>query len=230
MSKIIYQVSMETKTISGIRKGDRSESQSGYGSAVSPMACMMKRGLDIIGAVVGLVVFSPLFLFIYIAIRHEDGERAIFKQERVGYRGRLFTLYKFRSMSVTAEADGKPALCRKGDERLTSVGRFLREHHLDELPQLWNVLRGDMSFVGPRPERQFFVDQITSINPDYELLYQLRPGLFSAATLYNGYTDTMDKMLERLRMDLEYLESRTLWLDTKIIVLTVSFILMGKKF
>ena len=110
------------------------------------------------------------------------------------------------------------------------MGRFLREHHLDELPQLWNVLRGEMSFVGPRPERKFFIDKIMAVNPDYELLYQLRPGLFSLATLYNGYTDTMEKMLERLRMDLEYLRGRSLWLDVKIIYLTVASILSGKKF
>ena len=106
----------------------------------------------------------------------------------------------------------------------------MREHHLDELPQLWNVLKGEMSFVGPRPERKFFVDQIRAINPDYELLYRIRPGLFSPATLYNGYTDTMEKMLERLRMDLEYLRKRSLWLDVKIIFLTVYSILSGKKF
>ena len=124
-------------------------------------------------------------------------------------------------MITLAEADGQPALCQKRDKRLTSVCRFLREHHLDELPQLWNVLKGEMSFVGPRPERKYFVDQIKSINPDYEQLYQLRPGLFSAATLYNGYTDSMTKMLERLRMDMDYLYLRSLWLDTKIIFLTV---------
>ncbi len=133
-------------------------------------------------------------------------------------------------MTVASESDGQPALCQKHDKRLTRVGRFLREHHLDELPQLWNVLRGEMSFVGPRPERKFFIDKIMAVNPDYELLYQLRPGLFSPATLYNGYTDTMEKMLERLRMDLEYLRSRSLWLDVKIIYLTVASILSGKKF
>ena len=133
-------------------------------------------------------------------------------------------------MTITSEADGKPALCQKDDERLTKIGKFLREHHLDELPQLWNVLKGEMSFVGPRPERKYFIDQIRTINPDYDLLYQLRPGLFSPATLYNGYTDTMEKMLERLRMDLQYLRERSLWLDFKIIVLTISSIVLGKKF
>lgn len=197
----------------------------------SPAESRTKRVLDFVASIIGMVVFSPLFLIIYIAIKREDGEDAIFKQERVGYRGKIFTLYKFRSMAVTSESDGKPALCSgKDDKRLTRVGRFLREHHLDELPQLWNVCKGEMSFVGPRPERKFFVDKIKAINPDYELLYRLRPGLFSAATLYNGYTDTMEKMLERLRMDLDYLHNRSLWLDTKIIFLTVFSILSGKKF
>lgn len=198
--------------------------------AMSPAECVVKRCLDVAGSIVGMIVLSPLFLIIYWAIKREGGKNMIFRQERVGYHGKLFTLYKFRSMRESAEADGKPALCQKNDERLTKVGRFLREHHLDELPQLWNVLKGDMSFVGPRPERKFFVDQIKAINPDYELLYQLRPGLFSSATLYNGYTDTMEKMLIRLQMDLEYLSTRSLWLDTKIICLTVFSILSGKKF
>ncbi|WP_438269774.1 sugar transferase, partial [Phocaeicola dorei] len=176
-----------------------------YEDAMSPAACRIKRCLDIAGSVIGLVISSPLFLIIYLAIKYEDHGPAIFRQERIGYRGKIFTLYKFRSMKVAAEANGKPALCQKDDKRLTCTGRFLREHHLDELPQLWNVLKGEMSFVGPRPERSFYVKQIMSINPDYQLLYQLRPGLFSPATLYNGYTDTMEKMLRRLRMDLEYL-------------------------
>ena len=197
----------------------------------SPAESRTKRVLDFVASIIGMVVFSPLFLIIYIAIKREDGGNAIFKQERVGYRGKIFTLYMFRSMAVTSESDGKPVLCSgKDDKRLTRVGCFLREHHLDELPQLWNVCKGEMSFVGPRPERKFFVDKIKAINPDYELLYRLRPGLFSAATLYNGYTDTMEKMLERLRMDLDYLHNRSLWLDTKIIFLTVFSILSGKKF
>ena len=193
-------------------------------------ACMLKSISEVICSLGGLIVTSPAFLIIYFFIKREDGGPAIFKQERVGYGGLPFTLYKFRSMNVMSEADGKPALCQKNDMRLTKVGNFLRVHHLDELPQLWNVLKGDMSFVGPRPERKYFVDQIRAINPDYELLYQLRPGLFSPATLYNGYTDTMEKMLERLRMDLKYLRERSLWLDLKIIILTVSSIISGKKF
>ena len=197
--------------------------------ALSTAAKRLKRAFDVLVALCGLLVFSPAFVVLYFVIRHEDGGPAIFRQERIGRGGRPFMLYKFRSMTVTAEKDG-PALYVKGDKRLTRVGRFLREHHLDELPQLWNVLKGDMSVVGYRPERQFFVEKIMAVNPDYERLYEMRPGLFSSATLYNGYTDTMEKLLERLRMDLEYLENWNLWLDIKIIFLTSMSIITGKKF
>ena len=197
--------------------------------ALSTAAKRLKRAFDVLVALCGLLVFSPAFVVLYFVIRHEDGGPAIFRQERIGRGGRPFMLYKFRSMTVTAEKDG-PALYVKGDKRLTKVGRFLREHHLDELPQLWNVLKGDMSVVGYRPERQFFVEKIMAVNPDYERLYEMRPGLFSSATLYNGYTDTLEKMLERLRMDLEYLDNWTLWQDIKIIFLTTMSILTGKKF
>ena len=217
----------ETKTIT--KTFEISMSGNGY-DRMSALACGIKRGFDIIGSVLGLILASPAFLLIYFLIKREDRGPVIFRQERIGYGGKPFILYKFRSMTTASEKDGKPALCQKNDKRLTKVGRFLREHHLDELPQLWNVLKGEMSFVGPRPERKFFVDQIRAINPDYELLYRIRPGLFSPATLYNGYTDTMEKMLERLRMDLEYLRKRSLWLDVKIIFLTVYSILSGKKF
>ena len=197
--------------------------------ALSTAAKRLKRAFDVLVALCGLLVFSPAFVVLYFVIRHEDGGPAIFRQERIGRGGRPFMLYKFRSMTVTAEKDG-PALYVKGDKRLTRVGRFLREHHLDELPQLWNVLKGDMSVVGYRPERQFFVEKIMAVNPDYERLYEMRPGLFSSATLYNGYTDTLEKMLERLRMDLEYLENWNLWLDIKIVFLTSLSIIIGKKF
>lgn len=160
-----------------------------------------------------------------------DKGPAIFKQERIGKGGKPFTLYKFRSMRLDAEAGGTPQLyAGDEDERLTRVGRFIREHHLDELPQLWNVIKGDMSFVGYRPERKIFIDQIMEHNPDYARLYEIRPGLSSRATLYNGYTDTMEKMLERLRMDLEYLDHFSPWEDIKIITLTAFSIISGKKF
>ncbi len=190
----------------------------------------LKRIFDFTASCGGMVVFSPLYLAIYIAIKCESKGPAIFRQERIGRGGKAFTLYKFRSMKITSESDGKPALCQQGDARLTRVGKFIREHHLDELPQLWNVAKGDMSFVGPRPERQYYIDKIMEVNPEYERLYELRPGLFSYATLHNGYTDTLEKMLKRLDYDLEYLENRTMAMDTKIIFQTVWSILSGKKF
>lgn len=190
----------------------------------------VKRCLDVAMAIVGLILSSPLFLIIYIMIKLDGDGPTIFSQERLGLKGRPFMLYKFRTMRTDSEADGTPKLYCEGDKRVTKTGRFLREHHLDELPQLWNVLKGEMSFVGYRPERKYFVDKIMEANPDYSLLYKMRPGLFSPATLYNGYTDTLEKMLRRLSMDLEYMKEWSLWLDFKIICLTVASIIGGKKF
>lgn len=189
----------------------------------------VKRLADIIFSLLGLLLASPLFLMISYALWRKKSGSIFFRQERVGYRGRTFVIYKFRTMVSDAES-GKPRLCEQDDARLTPLGAWLRQRHLDELPQLWNVLKGDMSIVGPRPERRYFVDQIRAVNPDYDQLYQLRPGLFSWATLYNGYTDTLDKMLERLRLDLDYLHHWSLWLDIRIFFLTLWFLLSGRKF
>lgn len=191
----------------------------------------VKRVVDCMMAFLALIVFSPLFLFCYIAVKCEDGGPAIFKQERIGRFGRPFYIYKFRSMRMDAEKMG-PALF-KGvgvDPRLTKIGLFLRLHHLDELPQLWNVFVGDMAFIGPRPERKFYIDQIMKHDARYVCLYQIRPGVTSYATLYNGYTDTMEKMLRRLKYDLFYLEHRSWWLDFKILFKTFVSIVFGKKF
>lgn len=190
----------------------------------------VKRFLDILFAIVSIILFLLPGLVIAFIIWLEDRHNPIFRQERIGKGSRPFTLYKFRSMHVDAEKDECPALCQEDDDRMTRVGRFIRDHHIDELPQLWNVLRGDMSFVGHRPERRFFIDKIMKNDDRYYRLFALRPGLFSNATLYNGYTDTMEKMLRRLEMDLDYLENRSLLLDLKIIVKTAVSILTGKKF
>ena len=189
----------------------------------------VKRIFDLVCSFFGIVVLSPVFLIVYVALRVQNEGSVIFRQERIGYKGRAFNIYKFRTMRVNSESNGKPQLAAKGDERLTKVGKFLREHHLDELPQLFNVLKGDMSFVGPRPERQYFIDQIRLVNPDYDYIFLMRPGLTSKATIHNGYTDTLDKMLVRLQMDLEYLQKRSFWLDIKLIVTTVIYIVYGKK-
>lgn len=190
----------------------------------------LKRAGDCLLAFIALIIFSPLMLACYIAVKREDGGPAIFKQERIGRLGRPFNIYKFRSMRLDAE-EGGPALYKSGkDSRLTKTGKFIREHHLDELPQLWNVFRGDMSFVGPRPERKFYIDRIMERDSRYEYLYQIRPGVTSYATLYNGYTDTIEKMLRRLRYDLFYLEHRSFLFDLEILAKTFWKIVAGKKF
>lgn len=198
-----------------------------YGNGISQH---IKRSIDFLLALICLVLFSPLFLVCYIGIRREDGCPVIFSQERIGRGGKPFMILKFRTMKEEAEKDGVPQLAEKEDSRLTPFGGWLRKHHLDELPQLWNVLRGDMAFIGPRPERKYFIDKIMEHDPRYELLYQIRPGVTSYATLYNGYTDTMEKMLRRLELDLYYLEHRSWWLDTKILFNTFLNIAFGKKF
>lgn len=190
----------------------------------------IKRIIDFCTALVCLVLFSPLMLACYIAIKREDGGPAIFRQERIGRFGRPFTIYKFRSMRVDAEKDGPALYQHENETRMTKVGKFLRTHHLDELPQLWNVVKGEMAFIGPRPERKYFIDKIMEKDPRYTYLYQVRPGVTSYATLYNGYTDTMEKMLRRLELDLYYLERRSLWFDAKLLLLTFINIAFGKKF
>jgi len=206
------------------------ELNSSYRDKMSIIERCIKRSTDAVLSGLCLIFFSPLFLIIGIAIRREDGMPVIYSQERIGLNGKPFQIYKFRSMRIDAEKDGPNLLELNGDKRLTKVGKFLRDHHLDELPQLWNVFKGDMAFIGPRPERKFYIDQIMEHDPRYRYLYQIRPGVTSYATLYNGYTDTMEKMLRRLELDLYYLEHRSWWFDTKILAKTFINIVFGKKF
>ena len=189
----------------------------------------MKRFLDIIISALCLIVFLPLILVCWMSIKLSGGP-AIYKQERIGLGGQPFNIYKFRSMVVDAEKEGAMLLQQDNDPRLTRIGKFLRAHHLDELPQLWNVLIGDMAFVGPRPERKYYIDQIMQRDSRYEQLYVLRPGVTSYATLKNGYADSIDKMLVRLEMDLYYLKHQSLWTDFKILCKTFSNIVSGKIF
>lgn len=191
---------------------------------------LVKRVFDIVVAAVLMIVTLPVTLVIFVLLRLELDGNAFFSQERIGKGGRAFKIRKFRTMHNDSEENGVPMLATDNDCRLTPIGRRLRAHHLDELPQLWNVFVGDMSFVGYRPERRFFIDKIAELNPEYRDLYQIQPGVTSPATLYNGYTDTMDKMLRRLDMDLEYMRTRTLWLDLKIMFLTVFYTVSGKHF
>ena len=200
-----------------------------YRDAMNTCERGIKRMIDILVSLSGIIVLSPVFVVIFLVIAFSGGN-AIFKQERIGYKGRTFNIYKFRTMCKDAEKNGIPRTAEERREKMTRVGRFLRDYHLDELPQMFNVLVGDMSLVGPRPERQVFIDKIMEVNPNYVNLYKMRPGLTSKATLYNGYTDTMEKMLIRLDMDLEYLTTRSLWGDFLIVWKTAMAIVSGNKF
>ena len=198
---------------------------------MSLMGHALKRSFDITLSGMLLLIFSPVIAICALMVHLEDGSPVIFAQERIGRGGKPFFIYKFRSMRLDAEQDGSPALYTgEDDPRLTRTGRFLRAHHLDELPQLWNVFKGDMSFIGYRPERQYYIDKIMECNARYRYLYQIRPGVTSYATLYNGYTDTLEKMLTRLDLDLYYLRNHSLWFDAKVLGLTFLSIVSGKKF
>ncbi len=207
------------------------EEVSGFEGSHDAMGCVqltIKRLFDIVFSLAGMIILSPVYLVIAIMLKRQKNGPAIFSQERIGYRGKPFTIYKFRTMS---EPEKEPQLVAKSSiGQSTKTELFLREHHLDELPQLWNVLKGDMSFVGPRPERRFYIDKIIANDPSYVLIYEMRPGLTSEATLYNGYTDTMEKMLIRLHMDTDYLKRRSLALDASIIAKTFISIVSGKRF
>ena len=191
---------------------------------------VLKRSFDVALSAVLMLVFSPLALLSAIAVKLEDGGPILYRQERIGRGGKPFHILKFRSMRTDAEASGAQLYSGDGDPRLTHVGGFLRKHHLDELPQLWNVFVGDMSFIGYRPEREVYIRQIMERNPRYRYLYQIRPGVTSYATLYNGYTDTLEKMLTRLDLDLYYLRHHSVLFDARVLGLTFLSIVSGKKF
>ena len=188
----------------------------------------IKRAFDIGMSLLGLIILSPLLATIALMVWTSSKGAAIYSQERTGLYGLPFRIYKFRTMIDGAEADGQPHLTIDNDPRITSIGRWLRKYRLDELPQLWNILRGDMSIVGPRPERPFFIRQIMEQAPYYCLLYKVRPGLTSWGPIRVGYTDTMEKMIERLNCDVVYVENMSLLLDLKILFFTVGVIIRGK--
>ena len=200
-----------------------------YRDAMNGWQRFVKRLADIVVSGLCMIVLSPFFVVILLLILISGGQ-PIFSQERIGLHGKPFKILKFRTMKKDCERNGIPRTAEERKKQMTRLGHFLRDHHLDEFPQLWNVFIGDMSLVGYRPERKCFIEQIIEHNPAYEQLYQIRPGLTSMATIYNGYTDTMEKMLKRLDMDLEYLTTRTLWGDVVIIWKTFISIFSGKKF
>lgn len=188
----------------------------------------IKRAFDIVASALGLILLSPLFALIALQVKLSSRGPVFYSQERIGLYGLPFRIYKFRTMIDHAEEAGLPQLTHDNDPRITKVGHWLRKYRFDELPQLWNILCGDMSIVGPRPERPFFIEQIMKEAPYYCLLYKVRPGLTSWGPIRVGYTDTTEKMIERLNCDIVYVENMSLLLDLKILFFTTGVIIKGK--
>jgi exopolysaccharide biosynthesis polyprenyl glycosylphosphotransferase len=187
----------------------------------------IKRLIDIVASLLSLLILFPFFFYFAIRIKRDSKGPIFFVQERIGRYGNPFKMVKFRTMYVNSE-NGTPQLSSVFDDRITPFGRILRKYRIDELPQFWNVLKGDMSLVGPRPERQYYIDQIIKEAPYYCLLYKIRPGLTSWGPIKIGYSDTIDKMIERLNYDIIYIENMSLFNDLKILILTVEIIFKGK--
>lgn len=187
----------------------------------------VKRTADLSISFISLILLFPLILYFYVAIKLDSKGPVIFKQKRIGKKGKPFNMYKFRTMHYRAEV-GMPKLSSPDDDRITKVGRTLRKYRLDEIPQFFNIIKGDMSIVGPRPERKFFINQIINQAPYYCLLYRIRPGLTSWGPIKIGYADTIDKMVERLNYDIVYMENMNLTTDVKIILSTLEILFKGK--
>jgi sugar transferase (PEP-CTERM system associated) len=197
------------------------------GFRASRVTRAIKRMLDLALAIIGFVLAAPLMIATAIAIRLDSPGPILYAQERVGENGGRFTLYKFRSMRTDAER-GTPVWARDKDDRVTRVGRFIRLTRLDELPQLWNVIRGDMSFVGPRPERPFFVEQLARQIPYYQQRHAVKPGLTGWAQVKYRYGSTVEDAMEKLRYDLYYIKHLSIFFDLTIVLDTVKVILFGK--
>lgn len=187
----------------------------------------IKRCLDVVGSIITLILLSPLYLFLSIIVYKSSKGPVFYSQERIGLHQKPFRIYKFRTMKIDAETSG-PQLSNENDPRITKAGKWMRKYRLDELPQFWNVVKGDMSIVGPRPEREYFIKQIVKEAPYYTLVCQVRPGITSWGMVKYGYASTVEQMVERTRYDLIYLANMSLSVDCKILIYTLKPILGGK--
>ncbi|MCL2682432.1 MAG: sugar transferase [Bacteroidales bacterium] len=187
-----------------------------------------KRTADIVLSLLFGVLLMPLILVVIWKVKRSSKGSVFYKQERIGLYEKPFLMYKFRSMYQNAETPNQPMLSSETDERVTPFGRFMRKYRIDELPQLWNVLKGDMSLVGPRPERQYFIDQIVKISPQYKLLLRVKPGITSWGEVKYGYASSVDQMIERMAFDLQYIDNMSLSNDLKILMYTVATVLRGE--
>ncbi|MDE6371216.1 MAG: sugar transferase, partial [Duncaniella sp.] len=196
--------------------------------ALADSALALKRAVDILVSSIGLILVTPVIAVLGIAIKMNSSGPIIYAQERIGYHKRPFRIFKLRSMRKDAEAPGIPQLSSDSDSRVTPIGRFMRKYRLDELPNLWNVLRGEMSLVGPRPERQYYIDRILPLAPHYTLLHQVRPGLTSWGMVKYGYATDIPGMVRRLNYDMMYLRNMSLSLDLRILYFTIFTVLRGE--
>ncbi|MDE7509110.1 MAG: exopolysaccharide biosynthesis polyprenyl glycosylphosphotransferase, partial [Muribaculaceae bacterium] len=187
----------------------------------------VKRVLDVALSSIAMLLLSPLYLVLAIAVKRSSPGPVIYRQQRIGYRQEPFDILKFRSMRIDAEADG-PRLSADDDPRVTPVGRIMRKYRLDELPQFWNVLKGEMSLVGPRPEREYFIRRIVKEAPYYTLLHQVKPGVTSWGMVKYGYARSVEEMVERARYDLIYLSNMSVAVDFKILLHTIKTVVSGR--